>query len=727
MTDIETQDDEVDYRRSRRYRFDADKLHFTDYDDIESCGVYSYRLFAFNLAGYTSTKWSNVTVKAAKPLIVTSPVINLIDSYTARFEWMRPITYCSIKMYILQFRASSPNRDHSFSLDIPQASNLTSQSVLVNRFHAFMVYTVTLTACVGTQMSDECTSSIEKSFRTPGTIPKGLTVPVARLISPKAISVEWLEPVFKNGASLRYQLVRTILPAYHTPANVSNRTETVYVGLGLFYLDLNIRNESLYSYRVIYTNEFGNSVSDSSNVIHIDSSASRDDEEPIISKKNGSLIQVRMNFNLTLACLSPTSARVQWNRLDMAEILNFLSQLIDRFKVADQPRHVQLDMDALILVNLTLNVQSTNVKTYLLSDYNDTILKMDSYKSIDLQPATNYTFWANLLVGLIVPNASNLTLVQLVSEKRMCSTGSVMEAFGDEALSFEQLQSALVNVTYALSDSIINNYELYRIDLSETTLALTPRLLIESRNFVNSNGFFIFSSLNANLVYIFELVACVANQTVPVCIKSDPFVYSRSTKAPENLAHLRLHALNSSAIELDWKTPQYPNAYFLDYLIYRRESCFQDDQEDERDNTTLISENICRSANDSQSDYVCCDGLYYEKKYGYECCAGNYLPRPFNHSTVCCGGKFVAQVDGYQCCGDFFYVYVPAGQRCCVSSAGYVESEVRVTIGAGTQCCSDLPLYTSGSQFCCNDHIRPIRLPVTNDYERLYELQYGPG
>lgn len=38
-----------DYKpKIKRYRFEGDKREYADYDDLEACGVYSYRLLAFN-------------------------------------------------------------------------------------------------------------------------------------------------------------------------------------------------------------------------------------------------------------------------------------------------------------------------------------------------------------------------------------------------------------------------------------------------------------------------------------------------------------------------------------------------------------------------------------------------------------------------------------------------------------------------------------------------------
>ena len=42
----------------------------------------------------------------------------------------------------------------------------------------------------------------------PGAVPQGVFNSVSKLISPKVVSIEWPEPVFRNGESLEYQLNR---------------------------------------------------------------------------------------------------------------------------------------------------------------------------------------------------------------------------------------------------------------------------------------------------------------------------------------------------------------------------------------------------------------------------------------------------------------------------------------------------------------------------------------
>lgn len=88
---------------------------------------------------------------------------------------------------------------------------------------------MSLTACINTSMSNLCAISYEKSFQTPGTIPQGLSIPHVKQVLSKAVSVEWQEPSFPNGLRLNYQIGRLNIDL--------NKTETVYSGTNLFFLD----------------------------------------------------------------------------------------------------------------------------------------------------------------------------------------------------------------------------------------------------------------------------------------------------------------------------------------------------------------------------------------------------------------------------------------------------------------------------------------------------------
>ena len=123
-----------DYKpKSRSYEIKSDRFMFLDFDQLEACGLYSYRVFAYNEAGYSKSNWQNITVKAAKPVVVTSPLVNIINSTAVRLEWITPLTYCNISKYILQFTLKSNGK--VFKID-----NLATNSITLNTFQPFTIY-----------------------------------------------------------------------------------------------------------------------------------------------------------------------------------------------------------------------------------------------------------------------------------------------------------------------------------------------------------------------------------------------------------------------------------------------------------------------------------------------------------------------------------------------------------------------------------------------------------
>lgn len=238
LTHVSNENDYVP--KSRTYEVKADRLMFLDFDQLEACGLYSYRVFVYNKAGNTKSNWKNVTVRAAKPVVVTSPLVNIINSTAVRIEWITPLTYCKISKYILEFTLKSNG-------EVCQFDNLIDNSISLNTFQPFTIYTLKLTACVSDLISKKCTSSLTKEFRTPGSQPEDVSLPSCRLISSRVISVEWLEPLAKNGGNLEYQLIRHAV-SYEFKFN---RSETVYIGKKNYFLDTSIDRNLTYKYMVI--------------------------------------------------------------------------------------------------------------------------------------------------------------------------------------------------------------------------------------------------------------------------------------------------------------------------------------------------------------------------------------------------------------------------------------------------------------------------------------------
>ncbi len=254
--------------------------------------------------------WQNITVRASRPLIVSAPVINLIDSNTVRFEWIRPLTLCEIKSYTLDFESVSLLQRHAFKIEIKH--NLT-ESIVVNKFIAYTIYRVKLVSCVYDEFSEEeelksfsetnsnnlysCTESLSKQFQTNGKQPEGYQTPRTRLVSPRAVSIEWPEPVFRNGQTLKYQLVRQQVV-------LNNKTEAIYLGTSLYYLDLNVLTNCTYRYKVIFTNEFGSAMSSWSNEIRIepsfDNNTNSTEDGSFVAFINSDATQVKLRLNFDL-------------------------------------------------------------------------------------------------------------------------------------------------------------------------------------------------------------------------------------------------------------------------------------------------------------------------------------------------------------------------------------------------------------------------------------------
>lgn len=232
-------------------------------------------------------------------MIVSSPVVILLDSNSARFEWIRPLTHCEIAQYTLEFdsvpdamRRSAP---HFFTVYVNMTANF-SESVVVRNFIAYTVYRYKLRACVldyAANSENLCAESLIREFRTPGKAPEGIRTPVVRIVSPLALSIEWTEPIFSNGINLNYQLLRE--------NEQSNKPEAVYIGPSLYFLDLNVDTLCYYRYRLICTNEFGSSIGEWSTSITLKQIQNKSDSSHFAiqpSHYNSTTIKLDMFFNL---------------------------------------------------------------------------------------------------------------------------------------------------------------------------------------------------------------------------------------------------------------------------------------------------------------------------------------------------------------------------------------------------------------------------------------------
>lgn len=232
-------------------------------------------------------------------------------------------------------------------------------------------------------------------------------------------------------------------------------------------------------------------------------------------------------------------------------------------------------------------------------------------------------------------------------------------------------EELLLNVTYSIPAPIVANYVRYILEFKLFNSRLNFSLTLVAHNFTNPNGNFLFGPIQENKIYGFVLTACSFVLTID-CISSQSIFYAKTIAAPQNLTKLSLSLYNSSNVALTWDVPESPNAFSLLYSILRRDSCLE---------TWSLAggQHLTSSSSSCQVNqtHLCCDGVYFEQKYGFECCDGNYIPKPFDTPTICCGGQFYRVTADYQCCARLYYVYVPPGQICCSNLDDLESSEIR--------------------------------------------------
>ncbi len=388
---------------------------FIDFEEIEACAVYAYKLTVFNQVGSETTLFQNITASPAKPLVVHSPLIILINSTTVRLEWTQPLTYCPISRYILELEQPATNQTST-------VDNLQLTSILLAALEPFTSYTVRLVACVSSLLTNACTSSISERFKTPGSPPHILVdqVPHCRLISAQVVSIEWLRPIAINGDKLEYQLIRL--------DTSTNRTQTVYIGFNTYYLDIDESFETglLYAYMVVYSNEFGNSFSDWSAHIRTGLDVDSDLLKPIIQNDANNTRSVFIYSSLSVNCESASGGSIEWRPYSTNELVNYLEKLIEfdaDFK----------DIKALETFVIAENLKKNQTTRVAVSDKNrkKAVIRF-------LQPGSNYSFQLNYLLKFSLLNKdtdkTKNEVVRFFSETVKCSTLSLTEVFGKKNL-----------------------------------------------------------------------------------------------------------------------------------------------------------------------------------------------------------------------------------------------------------------------------------------------------
>ena len=400
-------------------------------------------------------------MKAAKPVIVLAPMINLISSTEVRFEWLPPITYCSINSYLLEFKSTNS----LFKVAVDQAGFLT-HSIIVKKFTPFTVYEVNLVACVAGSMSFACSKSLVKTFKTAGSAPQNTSVPVARLISSKVISIEWLEPLLVNGDRLEYQLLRVIalinqLEGPSSLPNNLNQTETIYIGKNTYYLDTNVIENLSYKYMVIFGNEFGNTLGEWSVPL---ATITDTNAEPMVLCVNGTNT-VFVLFSLSLVCKSPSLVYLKWESYNVNELVNYASELISlnsMFSISN----VQMKKYSIMIY------EDKHVKEMVILAANNSIDLLNSQLITNLRPSTHYSFKVVIFIQFDLKNlTTNLTTTEsyeFFSERVACTTFALSSVFDSsiEAASYNSNKN-YIQLNYSFNSILRDNYDLIQIDLNK--------------------------------------------------------------------------------------------------------------------------------------------------------------------------------------------------------------------------------------------------------------------
>ncbi|RNA36344.1 usherin [Brachionus plicatilis] len=565
----------------RKYKFSALKSTFIDDTDIEPCGLYSYRMFSFNQLGSTASTYVNITVSSSRPLIVTPPIISLLNSSSARFEWSKPITLCNLTKYSLRLKSSV----QSLSIDV----DASAHTLLVTNLTAFTVYTSTLFACVSV-LSDSCSNSLTRNFRTPGDMPDGLGRPVVKMLSPKAVSVEWLEPRFRNGEYLSYQVIRL---------NVHlNRTENLYSGEQMYYLDMDIETSS-YMYRVIYINEFGSGISEWSSVVRTESSVS-----DLIDNK------LRYNFDLELTCPTANLAFVKWNVREN-EILFYFKKLFSSTRLNYEEFYIELNEN---------KVESQD-------------FFVQSESLIFLNESRDYT------ISLVIKIETDSSHVYyLTSEQMSCRTKSLRETYDDTQVDLQRSNNELT-VVYKLADLLLRFYDRFEFVLEHKDKVLDVKQVSQKC------GQVVLAPVLNNEVYLIKLSVCRQDG----CVQFEPRIYSFSTLPPQGLSELSLALSGPTSVRVSWQEVAKPNGYQIKYLVFRRLACISSNSLPDCPNGK-----VCCGPNtyDPIPGYQCCSNHYYIPLGENEiCCASNSdVSYNIGGGNACCGDMPYYNTSTQFCC-----------------------------------------------------------------------------
>ena len=326
-------------------------------------------------------------------------------------------------------------------------------------------------------------------------------------------------------------------------------------------------------------------------------------------------------FNLRCESLSSSSIRLWWTSFSARELLKLYLKLVDTRLSSPTTITTTTTTTESNILNITLRVESGNA--------NDTVdhLLLAGHPTSQQQQQLNETLLTNiranvslrfslrLFYQVIADNDGRDNTRQslhrehlFASEATTCTTWPLAKTFESSALRFVAVEynrppplpcTRHLNVSFDLSERLAESYPFYELVLSKQ-LATTAQddddddddenaayERVDNTSFVDArSGSRLLGPIESNQVYGVTLLACSLTLTrwppghatshifdERNCVQLGPFLYALSTRAPEQLAPLRVVTFNASSIELEWTRPRRPNDYRLTYLIYKRETC----------------------------------------------------------------------------------------------------------------------------------------------------------
>ena len=674
-------------KNAKRYRFQPDRFNFSNYDDIDACGSYAYRLIAINQLGNCTSKWNLITTKPSKPAIVYSPKVRIINSTTAVFTWNKPATYCNITIYILSFLMLN---DAGFVIKIE--GNI-SESIMVKTFVPYTDYTVKLIACVDSKKV-ECIESTIQSFRTPGSVPSKVDKPKTRLVRSNVISIAWFEPNHRNGPNLAYQLIRKEVTSNMKENNSQieelEKPTIVYIGNQTFYIDKNLKLNAIYKYMILCNNGFGHSLSEWSEQIKT---------QIIGMPEINELNRIFILFELTATAKSPTSILLKWKAYDNNELRKFLETLMnDKKKEINGGNRInfsyfRITETSFLISRITKNLE----KKKKIVKYNIKINK-SNFIVTHLYPQSNYSFSLLIRFSSKDTNSSGTPFL-FISETIKCETFSINEIYSSrigqekeqKILKIFKLNQTFITVSYRLTSILISSYKHYRLIFDDKLINTFNQTKFE--NNLSKSDSFIYGPIKKNEMHVIFMEAChepfdFPINSIEVFFKEDCLVifslnYSVSTKPPFNLPDLKVFFPNSSVAEIKWEHPNNPNGYISSFFLYRR-------------SISLTSKYINDKSICFESNRI-----------------SHYSFNPFKNVSfdlskmiLKCGQKYYRMNKNFKCCANMYYLKVPIDQNCCPYNDYFINlKDSHYKVGHGDKCCMDFPFYENSEQKCCSNKV----------------------